>query len=263
MGIDFHSYDNRRSYASRKADADWLSAIRELVNPAGLTVVDAGCGGGIYTEAWAELGARRVIGVDFSEAMLAMARENTSHREEIVYVCADATQTGLPAESADLVFARALVHHLQSPQDFLAEAYRLLVPGGICLVQNRTMEDVSLPGSPDHLRGYFFEAFPRLLHVEENRRPREKELRTQMEQTGFAQVRTVRLWEVRKTYAAWEELEADLLSRMGRSLLHELSDAELGELTAYVKERVDGGQPIREQDRWTLWMGVKGNVAEL
>ncbi|WP_081873176.1 class I SAM-dependent methyltransferase [Brevibacillus laterosporus] len=50
----------------------------------GLKVLDAGCGGGIYTRAWAELGAKRVTAMDFSEVMLSAAQEECHSYPQII-----------------------------------------------------------------------------------------------------------------------------------------------------------------------------------
>ena len=83
-----------------------------------------------------------------------------------------ATGTGLPDACADIVFEWALVHHLADLGAAAAEAARVLRAGGVLLVQDRTPDDVAQPGSVDHPRGWLFEVFPRLLTVEERRRPR-------------------------------------------------------------------------------------------
>lgn len=40
----------------------------------------------------------------------------------------------------------------------------------------------------------------------------------------------------RRSYTNFNELREDLLSRTGRSILHELSDEELADLVAYIQE---------------------------
>jgi ubiquinone/menaquinone biosynthesis C-methylase UbiE len=184
MAIDFHSRRNRSTYAGRQADAGWVEAIRGIVDPAGKQVADIGCGGGIYSRAWHELGAE-VIGVDFSEQMVAAAREQAAGLSRISFRQGDATATGLPAASRNVVFERALIHHLKDYEACFAEAHRVLVPGGSLIVQDRTPDDVQLPGSPEHVRGYFFERFPRLRTVELARRPTDAAVRDALQATGF------------------------------------------------------------------------------
>lgn len=59
MAIDFHASSNQYTYAKRVAHAGWGDFICQRVDPAGKAVADIGCGGGIYSAAWAGLGARR------------------------------------------------------------------------------------------------------------------------------------------------------------------------------------------------------------
>jgi ubiquinone/menaquinone biosynthesis C-methylase UbiE len=256
MTIDFHDEKNRRAYASRRASRSWTEAMDALVRPRGKRVADIGCGGGIYAKAWADLGASRVTAVDFSPVMLAAAREYCQGYDTISFHLGNALKTGLPDGSFDLVFARALIHHLDDLAAFFSEAKRLLAPGGMCVVQDRTPEDVRLPGSPKHIRGYFFDCFPRLLEVEEARRPRDAAVREAMTQAGFCRISSQTLWEVRQEYEHADALAADLANRTGRSLLHELTDDELAQLIAYICKQIPANQPITEADRWTVWTGV-------
>ena len=215
MPIDFSSAENRHSYSGREADDSWRTAIRDLVDPAGATVVDIGCGGGTYLRAWSELGAARVVGVDSSAPLLQSARED--HGD-------------LPG----------------------AEARRLLRPGGTYLVQDRTPDDVSVPGSPEHPRGWLFEVFHRLLDVERGRRHTTADLVSALQQGGFGDVGTTSLEEVRRRYATREDYLTEIGTRTGRSILHELDDAELAHLVDELWTRMPEG-PLVERDRWTIW----------
>ncbi|WP_448630941.1 class I SAM-dependent methyltransferase [Cellulomonas soli] len=158
MPVDFHDPANALTYSGRDADPAWGRAVTTLLDATGCTVVDVGCGGGTYAREWLRLGASAVIGVDSSVPILAAARADAT--AGLVLREGEATATGLPDGSHDIVFARALVHHVPDLRPVVAEARRLLRPGGHYLVQDRTMEDVDQPGSPDHPRGWFFEAFP-------------------------------------------------------------------------------------------------------
>ncbi len=71
MAIDIHSKANRSTYVGRQADTGWIEAVRRIVDPRGKCVADIGCGGGIYSLAWREIGAGDVVGIDFSEEMVA------------------------------------------------------------------------------------------------------------------------------------------------------------------------------------------------
>lgn len=253
MPIDFHAPSNRHTYAGRAADESWRRAMREITDPAGLDVVDVGCGGGTYSQAWLDLGAARVTGVDFSAEMLAAATEAAAGEERLRFVQGDATATGLPDGAADVVFARALIHHVADHGAFAREARRLLRPGGLCIVQDRTADDVRRPGSPSHPRGWFFERFPRLLDVELGRRPQAAALAGELRGAGFADVSVRSLWEVRQVHPDREAFLAEISERRGRSLLHELDDEELEALVDHLRDRLPD-EPVTDADRWTLWV---------
>ena len=257
MNIDFHAPANRYSYAGREVQPDWVALIRPLVDPAAKRVTDIGCGGGLYSAAWADLGAAEVTGVDFSAEMVRTATEKNRGRTNIVFKQGDALATGLPSGSADIVFERALIHHLTDYDACFREAARLLVRGGQAIVQDRTPEDVSLPGSPEHIRGYFFECFPRLLETERARRPTVQAVERALGRAGFGALQTVTVWETRKRYDDFRGFAADLRGRVGRSILHALTDAELNELVDFIGQRLPANAPLVEKDRWTIWSGTK------
>jgi hypothetical protein len=62
---------------------------------------------------------------------------------------------------------------------------------------------------------------------------------------------------VRRRYTDREDYLAEIAQRTGRSILHELSDAELEHLVGELRGRLPEG-PVVEQDRWTLWSGQLG-----
>jgi len=96
-------------------------------------VLDLGCGWGTFC--WA-LGHRvaEIVGVDFSQKSIDLCEERlaSSVIEGVSLLCADAQDTGLEAESFDLVIGADLVEHLY-PEDseaVVAEAFRVLKKGG-------------------------------------------------------------------------------------------------------------------------------------
>ncbi|MCR6690662.1 class I SAM-dependent methyltransferase [Cellulomonas sp.] len=252
--MDFHDPANARTYSGRDADPAWGRTITSLLDPTGWTVVDVGCGGGVYSRAWLGLGASSVIGVDSSVPILQAARADAP--AGLVLRKGDATATGLPDGRHDVVFARALVHHVPDLQSVVAEAHRLLRLGGRYLVQDRTMGDVDQPGSPEHPRGWFFEVHPRLREIEAHRRPDDGALRGAMAAVGLSAPVVRSLWEVRRHYPGRDSYLADVSARTGRSLLHELDDDELVQLVAELRRRLPDG-PVVEQDRWTLWCATR------
>ncbi|RXI96619.1 class I SAM-dependent methyltransferase [Anaerobacillus alkaliphilus] len=258
MGIDFQDKRNRYTYSARGADRSWMQKIEQLV-PIGnfKNAVDIGCGGGIYTKALVDMGVAAVTGIDSSEVILDGARENCQEYKNISFRLGDASHTGLESSSIDLILERALIHHLNDLKQCFLEAYRLLEDEGAILIQDRTPEDCLFSGSEQHIRGYFFECFPRLAEVEVRRRFNSEEVLTALKETGFKNIKEVTFWETRKCYQTKVELVKDLRLRTGRSILHELDNDELRSLVTFIESKIVTDGPIIEKDRWTIWIAEK------
>ena len=257
MPINFNDEQNKFTYTGRTADESWKDAIVSLIDPKGLRIADVGCGGGIYSRAWSALGVREVIGVDSSPTMVSAAIENCTDLRNVSFQVGDATKTGLPSKSVDVVFQRALIHHLAEIHSCLQEAIRILKPGGMIIIQDRTPEDISLPGSHEHIRGYFFECFPRLSDLESGRRRPTQTVLSALSEVGFEKPESITVWETRRVYSTKDDLNEDIRQRKGRSILHELNDSEIESLISFIDERLPSNNEIVEKDRWTVWHAIK------
>lgn len=166
MPINFHDANNKYTYAQRNAHISWGEMIKGITNIQNKQIIDIGCGGGIYTKELALMGAKSVVGLDFSKEILQAAKENCSGFSNISFIHGDAHSTPYPNDTFDIVISRAVIHHLQDIPTFLREASRILKKNGVLIVQDRTIEDCTIPGSPEHIRGYFFSIFPKLIEIE-------------------------------------------------------------------------------------------------
>jgi 2-polyprenyl-6-hydroxyphenyl methylase/3-demethylubiquinone-9 3-methyltransferase len=106
----------------------------------GKSVLDVGCGGGILAEAMAAAGAR-VVGIDLSEAALAVARlHQLESKSSVSYqmIAAEALADERPSDF-DLVTCMELLEHVPDPASMVAACARLVRPGGIvvCSTINR------------------------------------------------------------------------------------------------------------------------------
>jgi ubiquinone/menaquinone biosynthesis C-methylase UbiE len=120
-----------------------------LDNGDGELVADVGCGLGTAVR---ELAARgtRAIGFDSSAAMIAEARRR-SDGAEVEYARADATD--LPLEDGALGAYRAerVYQHLADPAAALAEARRVLGPGGRIVLIDQAWDGLVIDGEPKEL----------------------------------------------------------------------------------------------------------------
>ena len=92
------------------------------------TVVDIGCGPGAAVRRAAALGAT-ALGVDPARVMLRVARLFT-HKNTVRYLEGTAEAIPLADDSATVLWSIATVHHWKDIDRGLAEARRVLRPGG-------------------------------------------------------------------------------------------------------------------------------------
>jgi SAM-dependent methyltransferase len=99
----------------------------------GLSVLDLACGEGFYTRELRHRGAARVVGLDLSEGMIRMARDEEAREPlGIEYRAADA-RTLDAAEQFDLVMAAYLLNYAATQaelREMCAAIARALKPGG-------------------------------------------------------------------------------------------------------------------------------------
>ena len=116
------------------------SELNVLPDVNGLDVVELGCGTAYFSAWLAKLGAKPV-GVDVTPAQLETARRMMAETGiEFPLVEADAAETGLPSQSADLVVSEYGASIWVDPYRWIPEAARLLRPGGLLVfLRNSTL----------------------------------------------------------------------------------------------------------------------------
>jgi SAM-dependent methyltransferase len=139
-------------YAYQHPRIDLPARVLDLAGPVlSGTIVDVGCGNGIYLAELAKRGFYgRVIGVDLSPGMLTAARASLGMLAEsagvpstaaqaadqaapttrVALACADATALPLPDGTADLTLAPHMLYHVPEPAAALRELRRVTRPGG-------------------------------------------------------------------------------------------------------------------------------------
>ena len=95
-------------------------------------VLDAGCGMGYGSAELARVAAS-VVGVDIAGDAVASARERYV-LPRVTFLQGSCAALPFRAASFDLVVAFEVIEHLKEWRDFLAEARRVLAPGGQCLI---------------------------------------------------------------------------------------------------------------------------------
>jgi SAM-dependent methyltransferase len=110
-----------------------LNYLAERVNFAGYRdrcVLEVGCGAGVDLLRFARGGAR-VIGVEVAENALGLARANFEAAGQTArWIHADGGDLPIPSASVDLVYCHGVLQYAAEPERIVAEARRVLRPGG-------------------------------------------------------------------------------------------------------------------------------------
>lgn len=115
-----------------EADA-WQAPIRDVLGNEPQRVLELACGTGEVTRLIHDIG-HDVTALDFSEAMLAVAKRKHAGKDRLRFLLADAEQTMEPDDTYDAIICRHLVWTLTRPEEALREWFRILKPGGRILI---------------------------------------------------------------------------------------------------------------------------------
>lgn len=118
-----------RDYVPGKSWKSMAEALLRLMPP--LTIADLGAGEGAFALLLAAR-ARKVIAVDSSARMIEVGREQAARHgvHNIDFRQGDMEEIPIGTGEVDLVFFSQSLHHALHPERALAEAARILAPGG-------------------------------------------------------------------------------------------------------------------------------------
>lgn len=133
------NYDPIAELYKRSKNQPWRTYVETYTlmkligDPTGRTVVDLGCGEGFYSRLVRKQGAEKVLGVDLSEGMIALAcAQEAAQQLGIKYVVGDARKLAL-TEKYDLAIAAYLLNYARDRAELRAmcdSIARCLRPGG-------------------------------------------------------------------------------------------------------------------------------------
>jgi ubiquinone/menaquinone biosynthesis C-methylase UbiE len=149
-------------YLTRLAASDWGRAYKQLaaaelgIRP-GDTVLDLGCGPGADLPAFAAAAGAggRVIGVDSDPGAVRQARDAAAGLPGAEVRQEDVQALSLPAASVDRVHTDRVLQHVPDPAAALAEARRVLRPGGSAVFAEPDWDTLVIDGpDPATARAY-------------------------------------------------------------------------------------------------------------
>lgn len=189
----------------------------------GNIVLDLCCGTGDWSIQMAEKNTGvEVVGVDFSENMLSVAKDRTAHINNISLVQGDAMNLEFPNQSFDFVTIGFGLRNLPDYNKGLEEMHRVLKPGGTLVIL-----ETSQPKNPIIRTGfnfYFGKIMPKLggllvdkeeeykwLYESTREFPSKEKLTRMLEHTGFTFVKCLsHTLGSAATHIATKPLEKDL-----------------------------------------------------
>ena len=255
-----------------------LQAVRDRlldaanVGPA-TVLVDLGCGEGLIANAALERGAT-VTFTDVSQALLAHCERQLhesphAHRARFVEASAD-DLAPLASDSVDVVTARSVLMYVHDKRRALAEAFRVLKPGG-CLSAYDPISGFGREWQTGSFCGYDTRAVADLaarvlacwqassdgaIYFDEN------ELLRSAADSGFTRVRGTRVVELSHTSwlkGAWQ----DVLTIRPNPTADTLETALDRALTPGERERFEAVlRPLAEAGRASLWTAGQFLLAE-
>lgn len=170
------TYDER--FAGESPFVEPAAALHELALTIGTRrILDLGCGTG-HSLTWAAGEAQRLVGLDLSDQMLRKAKALNA-RFELVQGSAPLLPFG--DETFDLVFTHLAFHHFAEKPRVVAEAHRLLRPGGGFAI---------LTDDPRQSSWYLYDYFEGALEIDLARCPAISELEDMLRSAGFTAVRS-------------------------------------------------------------------------
>lgn len=134
-----------RYLAARTRDSEDVRLLNELITrlPAGVKVLDAGCGAGLpISQILIE--KFEVTGIDFSEAQIELAKKNVP---DATFICQDMTQLDFPDSTFDGICSYYAIIHIprEQHQPLFANFHRMLKPDGVallCLGAENVVDDI-------------------------------------------------------------------------------------------------------------------------
>lgn len=152
-GASVRFYDSDELDALPEAARQWALGVGNPVRYAGLStgedVVDLGCGSGVDVL----LAAKKVgptgsaTGIDFLEPMIERGRRLAveAGADNATFLQGNMEDLPLPDESADVVISNGSVNLSARKSRVLAEAHRVLAPGGRVCIADLTLSEEELP----------------------------------------------------------------------------------------------------------------------
>jgi ubiquinone/menaquinone biosynthesis C-methylase UbiE len=175
------SFEKYRSQTTEATVALIRSSLRYVPSSSGARVIDIGCGTGKYALLLASETEAQVFATDLSWTMVekGQQRDNAKH---ISWSLSDACRLQFVDESFDTALLFLVLHVVKDSKKTLQEAYRILRPGGHCLILAHSHSQID--------RQTIFRLFPEARKLNKRRMLSLTKLKELVREIGFHHIRT-------------------------------------------------------------------------
>ncbi|MEP7358143.1 MAG: class I SAM-dependent methyltransferase [Anaerolineales bacterium] len=227
--------------------------LRALLAAAGGgRALEVGCGTGRWLEELQPL-ARQVYGFDLSRGMLRGAQARGLPQAALAQ--GQAGELPFAAGSLDLLYSVNALHHFPRPRQFIAEARRVLRPGGALAI-------IAMDPRAGQIRWYLYDYFPETLPADLERFPSAGTLIDWMAAEGFEQAGVRRVERLTGTLEGRAVLADPFLQKNGTSQLTLLSDEAYAAGRARLARDLDEAESRGETMRFETDIWMTAVVAE-
>ena len=239
------SFGKYRSQTTETTSALIRSVLRYVPTSPGARVIDIGCGTGRYALLLVSATEAQVFATDLSRAMVDKSREK-DNGQDVSWFLSDACRMPFAGESFDVAFLFLVLHVVKDSKTALQEAYRILRPGGYCLIltHSRTQLD----------RQTVFRYFPEARKLNKRRMLSLTKLKELVREIGFHHLRTEEFVEA--TACSREAFLEKVRSRPNTSL-RLMSDADFQRRYEALEAAVAGQEECTEESSITLLVARK------
>jgi SAM-dependent methyltransferase len=244
------TYDRRYAINDYSGVADALVTFVGLHPPG--RVLEIGCGTGHWLRLLSERGVR-IAGVDASLNMLDYAQ---AQARGAALALGRAERLPFAGETFERLFCINAFHHFEDKFNVLAEARRVLAPGG-------RMMTIGLDPHSGIDRWYIYDYFEGAFEMDKRRYPATSQIREWMRAVGFTDVRTDQVQHVPARLPARTAFDEGRLARGMTSQLAVLSDAQYDQGIDRIRMALEAAEARGDTLYLTADLRVYGTYGEV
>jgi ubiquinone/menaquinone biosynthesis C-methylase UbiE len=234
------SFEKYRSQTTETTAALIRSVLRYVPSSPGARVIDIGCGTGRYALLLASATKAQIFATDLSWEMLKKGQQK-DNAQHVSWSLSDACGMPFADESFDAALLFLVLHVVKNSKTALREAYRILRPGGYCLIFAHSYSQLD--------RQTIFRLFPEARKLNKRRMLSLTKLKELMREIGFHNLRTEEFVET-ITYSREAFLEK--VRSKPNSSLRAMNDSDFQRRYEALEVAVAGQEKYAEESFSTL-----------